>query len=324
MKAIEFTKYGSFDVLKHKDVEKPAPKENEVLIKVKSASINDWDLGLMQGKPYLIRLMLGMFKPKYKILGVDVAGTVEAVGNNVSCFSVGDNVYGDLSECGFGAFAEYVCANEKALIIKPEKMTFEDAASLPHAAMLAIQGLFDYGNIVPKQDVLFNGAGGGVGTIGIQIAKEYNINATGVDSSEKTETLKASGFQHVIDYKTEDFTRNGKVYDLILDTKTNRSPFAYVRSLKKNGIYVTVGGSMSKILQIVILKPFIYLFSKKTLKVLGLKPNKDLVLLNNLYKEHKVKPIIDGPYKLSEVPRLLKYFGDGKHKGKIVINDFSN
>ena len=319
MKAIVLTKYGSPDVLQLNEVPKPTPKDDEVLIKVHAASVNDWDWALMRGKPFMIRLLCGLLKPKYKIPGVDIAGQVEAVGRNQKKFQPGDEVFGDLSECGFGGFAQYVCASENALTLKPVNMTFEEAAAIPHAAMLAVQGLRDKGQIQQGQKLLINGAGGGVGTFGVQIAKLYGVEVTGVDSSGKLDMLRSKGFDHVIDYKQEDFTKNRQSYDLILDVKTNRSIFDYARSLSPNGTYVTVGGSMTRLFQALILGPWISIFSKKNIRILALKPNKDLAYMNELFEAGKLKPVIDGPYKLSEVPKAIQYFGEGKHQGKIII-----
>lgn len=319
MKAIVLTKYGGPDVLQLKDVDKPIPKENEVLIKIHAAAINDYDWSLMRGKPYLYRLMFGLTKPKKKIPGMELSGTIEALGENARKFEIGDAVYGDISGYGFGAFAEYVCINEQALVHKPTQMSFDEAASISHASMLAVQGLIDVGRIQKNQKVLINGAGGGVGTFGLYIAKLYCAEVTGVDTGDKLGVMSSIGFDQVIDYKKNDFTKNGQCYDLILDTKTNRSPSNYIRSLSAHGKYVTVGGDLNRILQIVLLKPWISGFYKKSMAVVGLKPNKDLDYINELYESGKIKPVIDGPYKLSETPELIQYFGEGKHTGKIVL-----
>ena len=318
MKAIVYTKYGTPDVLELKEVEKPIPEDNEVLIKVCAVSINDWDWGLLQGIPFINRLLYGLLKPKKKILGSDIAGRIEAVGKNVQQFHSGDEVYGDLSG-DWGGFAEYVCARENALALKPASMTFDEAAAIPQAAMLAIQGLRDEGQIQPGQKILINGAGGGVGTFAVQIAKLYGVEVTGVDSSGKLDMLRSMGFDQVIDYTQEDFTKNGNCYDLILDVKTNRSIFDYTRALCPNGIYVTVGGSMVRLFQALFLGPLISMISKKNIRIVGLKQNKDLSYMNDLFESGKVKPVIDRPYKLSEVPEAIRYFGEGNHKGKIVI-----
>jgi NADPH:quinone reductase-like Zn-dependent oxidoreductase len=269
MKAIVFTKYGTPDVLELKEIDKPVPKDDEVLIKVYAVSINDWDLGLLQGD-LINRLINGLFKPKIKILGSDIAGRIEAVGKNVKKFQPGDEVYGDLSG-SWGGFAEYVCARENALALKPASMSFEEAAAIPQAAMLAIQGLRDKGQIQSGQKLLINGAGGGVGTFAVQIAKLYGVEVTGVDSSGKLDMMRSMGFDHVIDYKQEDFTKNGQRYDLILDVKTNRSIFDYTRVLSRNGIYVTVGGSLVRLLQALFLGPWISMISKKKICFVALK-----------------------------------------------------
>ncbi len=320
MKAIVYERYGSPDVLELKELDKPIPKDDEVLIKVQAASVNDWDWGLLRGKPFVTRLVtLGLLKPKIKILGVDTAGQVEAVGRNVNKFQPGDKVFGDISECGFGGFAEYVCAGENALALKPASMTFEEAAAIPHAAMLAVQGLRDKGQIQPGQKLLINGAGGGVGTFAVQIAKLYGVEVTGVDSPGKLDMLRSMGFDHVIDYTKEDFTKKGQCYDLILDVKTNRSIFDYTRALSPNGIYVTAGGSMTRLFQAFLLGPLISMINKKKIRIVTLKPNKDLAYMIELFEAGKIKPVIDGPYKLSEVPEAIRLFGEGKHKGKVII-----
>jgi NADPH:quinone reductase-like Zn-dependent oxidoreductase len=322
MKAIVLTKYGTPDVLELKEVDKPIPKDDQVLIKVYATSINDWDLGLLQGIPFINRLLYGLLNPKKKILGSDIAGRIEAVGKNVEKFQPGDEVFGDLSG-EWGGFAEYVCARENALALKPAGMTFDEAAAIPQAAMLAVQGLLDKGQIQPGQRLLINGAGGGVGTFAVQIAKLYGVEVTGVDSPGKLDMLRSMGCDRVIDYTQEDFTKNGQCYDLILDVKTNRSIFDYTRALSPNGIYVTVGGSMTRIFQALLLGPLISMISKKNIRIVSLKPNKDLAYMKELFEAGKVKPVIDGLYKLSEVPQAIRHFGEGNHQGKIVITLFS-
>jgi NADPH:quinone reductase-like Zn-dependent oxidoreductase len=320
MKAIFYEKYGSPDVLQLKEVAKPTPTADEVLIKIHAVSVNDWDWGLVRGKPFYIRLFCGLLKPKINIPGVDIAGQVEAVGNNVKKFQPGDDVYGDLSGCGFGGFAEYVCAPENALAQKPASLTFVEAAAVSHAAMLAVQGLRDAGQIQPGQKLLINGAGGGVGTLGVQIARFIGVEeVTGVDSKSKLDMMRSIGFEQTIDYRQEDFTKIGQLYDLILDTKTNRSVFDYTRALTPNGSYVTVGGTTARLLQAFFLGPLVRLFSKKKIRIVALKPNKDLEYMNELIEAGKVKPVIDGPYNLNEVANVIQYFGEGNHKGKVVI-----
>lgn len=227
-------------------------------------------------------------------------------------------MYGDLSGT-WGGFAEYVCAKETALAKKPASMSFEEAAAIPQAAMLAVQGLIDAGEIKQAQKVLINGAGGGVGTFGVQIAKLHGAEVTGVDSAAKLDIMRLIGFDHVIDYRKEDFTKNGKQYDIILDVKTNRPITSYLRALSPNGIYVTVGGSMRRLLQTLLMKPWINLTSTKKVKIVMLKLNKDLDYMNELYEGGQLKFVIDGPYGLEEVPRALEIFGRAEHKGKLVI-----
>lgn len=317
MKAIVYTKYGTPDVLELKEMDRPVPKDDEVLIKIHAISLNDWDMGLLKGD-FVNRILNGLFKPKLQILGSDISGEVEALGKYVTKFQVGDHVYGDLSG-RWGGFAEYVCAGENALSIKPASMSFEQAAAIPQAAMLAVQGLHDKGNLQSGQKLLINGAGGGVGTFALQIAKLYGAEVTGVDSGEKLEMLRSLGFDHVIDYQKEDFTKNGQQYNLILDVKTNRSMFDYSRALRPNGRYVTVGGSMGLLLQALTLGPLISLISKKKILIVALKVNKDLDYINELFEAGKIKPVIDGPYSLEEVPKVFRLFYEGLHKGKVVI-----
>jgi NADPH:quinone reductase-like Zn-dependent oxidoreductase len=318
LKAIIYTKYGGPEVLQIKEVEKPSPRDNEVLIKVYAVSLNDWDWGLFQGTTFVNRLLYGLVKPKKQILGSDVAGRIEAIGKNVQQFKPGDEVFGDLSG-KWGGFAGYVCADENALALKPAGMTFEEAAAIPQAAMLAVQGLLDKGQMQQGQKLLINGAGGGVGTFALQIAKLYGVEVTAVDSGAKLDMLRSMGAAHVIDYTQEDFTRNGQCYDLILDVKTNRSIPDYLRALTPNGIYITVGGSMSRLFQALFLMPWISMFSKKKVRIVVLKPNKDLGYMKELFEAGKVKPVIDGPYKLEDVPEAFRLFGRGDHKGKMVI-----
>ena len=317
MKAVIYTKYGGPEVLQIKEIEKPAPKDDEVLIKIYAVSINDWDWGLLHGD-FINRLLNGFTKPKRKILGSDIAGQIETVGKNVTKFKTGDNVYGDLSG-QWGGFAEYTCAGEKKLALKPSGMSFQEAAAIPQAAMLAVQGLIDKGNIHPGQRLLINGAGGGVGTFAVQIAKLYDIEVTGVDCTSKLEMLRSMGFDHVIDYTQEDFTKNLQCYDLILDVKTNRSMFDYTRVLSRNGVYITVGGSLPRLLQALFLGPLISLISKKHIRIVALKTNKDLLYMNDLFEAGKINPVIDGSYQLHEVSDAFRLFGKGEHKGKIVI-----
>ena len=320
MKAILCTKYGRTDELQFSEVPKPVPKENEVLIKVHAAAVNDYDWSLVQGKPFIYRIFFGLTKPKRPIPGMELAGVVEDVGVNATLFKAGDAVYGDISNYGFGSFAEYICINEKAVVHKPAGMNFEEAASISHASMLAYQAIVEKGKIQQKQKILINGAGGGVGSFGLQIAKTFNAEVTGVDTGDKLAMMRSLGFEHIIDYKKEDFTKNGQQYDLVIDAKTNRSPFAYLRSLTAHGKYVTVGGYVDRLLQILLVKFWVNTFNKKSLHIVALKSNRDLAYIHELYAAGKIKPVIDGPYQLSEVPKAIQHFGEGKHKGKVIIS----
>ena len=321
MKAIIYQKYGLPDALHLKEVEKPSPEDDEVLIKVHAASVNSWDWDLLRGKPFANRLMFGLLKPKIKILGVDVAGRVEAVGGNAKQFQPGDEVFGDISGCGWGGFAEYVCARENALVLKPAGMTFEEAAAVPQAAVLALQGLRCKGQIQPGQKVLINGAGGGAGTFAVQIAKFFGAEVTGVDSTSKLDIMRSIGADRVIDYTQEDFTKNGQLYDLILDVVTYRSIFDYKRALSQKGIYVMLGGgSWARVFQAMFLGPLISMAGSNKMGILMHKPNtSDLGFMKELFEAGKVVPVIDRHYPLSGVPEALRYFGEGHAKGKVVI-----
>ena len=322
MKAIVCTKYGPPEVLRLKEVAKPIPKDNEVLVKVHAASVNSWDCDLVKGKPFVNRLMTGLLKPKINIFGADIAGRIEAVGKNVKQFKPGDEVFGDLSPCGWGGFAEYVCARENVLALKPASMTFEEAAAVPQAGLLALQGLRDKVQIQKGQKVLINGAGGSAGTFAVQIAKLFGAEVTGVDSTSKLDMLRSIGADQVIDYTQEDFTKNEQVYDLILDVVTYRSIFDYKRALSPKGIYVMLGGgSWARVIQTMFLGPLISMTGSKKMHVLMYKPNKkeDVDFMKELLEVGKVKPVIDRRYPLSEVAEAFRYLGEGHFRGKVVI-----
>lgn len=318
MKAVVRDSYGTPDVLELRDVAKPAPRADQVLVRVLAASVNDWDWEMLRGSPEN-RLLGGLLRPRVHVLGCDVAGRVEAVGGDVMAFHPGDEVYGDLSGSGFGAFAEYVCAPEASLAHKPAGMTFEQAAAIPQAGMLAVQGLIDVGRIRSGQKVLLNGAGGGVGTFALQIARLYGVEVTVVDRPGKLDMLRAMGADHVIDYLREDFAEAGKCYDLILDVKTSRSPFAYARALNLNGTYATVGGSLPRLLQTLVLGPLLGRLRHKHMRVVGLKPNKDLDYMSELFEAGKLRPVLDTSFKLADVPEAFRLFGTGDHRGKIIV-----
>jgi NADPH:quinone reductase-like Zn-dependent oxidoreductase len=318
MKAVVMERYGTPDVLEIREVPTPKPKANEVLVRVYAASINDWDWGLLRGAP-INRLFDGLLTPRVRILGCDIAGRVEAVGGDVRAFQPGDDVYGDLCMSGFGAFAEYACAPAASFARKPATMSFEQAAAIPQAGVLAVQGLIDVGHLQAGQKLLLNGAGGGVGTLGLQLAKLHDVEVTVVDKASKLDMLRAMGADHVIDYLKDDFTKGDRCYDLILDVKTNRSPFAYARALNPNGVYVTVGGSIPRLLQALVLSPVMSRPSKKQVRLVGLKPNKHLAYMNTLFEAGKLLPVIDGLYKLDDVAHAFQRYGTGDYKGKIIV-----
>ena len=318
MKAIVHTIYGSPDVLELKEVEKPTPTDNEVLIRVKAVSVNLSDWEGLRGKPLYARLS-GLFSPGQTILGSDVAGVVEAVGSHVQRFKQGDEVFGDLVMFG-GGFAEYVCAPEKILALKPASLTFEEAAAFPQGAVIALQGIRDKGQVQPGQKVLINGAGGGAGTFAVQLAKMYGAEVTGVDNARKLDMLRSLGADHVIDYAQVDFTKNGQRYDFILDLVAHRSVFAYKRALNANGNCFMVGGSMATMLQVLLLGSRIGKAEGKKIGLLVVRssPN-DLLFMTGLYEARKIIPVIDRSFSLSEVPEALRYLGEGHAKGKIII-----
>ena len=320
MKAIVYHKYGSPDVLNLEEVQKPTPKDDDVLVKIHAASVNDWDWGLLRGKPFANRVLAGLLKPKrIKILGCDIAGRVEEVGRNVKLFQPGDEVFGDISGGGWGGFAEYVCARENALALKPSGMTFDEAAAVPQAAVLALQGLRYKGQIQPGQKVLINVAGGGAGMFAVQIAKSFGVEVTGVDSRSKLDMMRSIGADQVIDYTREDFTKNGQRYDRIVDMAAHHSTFDYKRALSPKGIYGVIGGSTPRILQTVLLGSWISLIGSRKMGLVLHKPNKDLPFMIELFEAGKVVPVIDRRYPLSEVAEALHYFGEGHAQGKVVI-----
>jgi NADPH:quinone reductase-like Zn-dependent oxidoreductase len=318
MKAIVYEKYGSPDVLQLKEIAKPAPADDEVLIKVYAVSINGSDREGLIGKPLYARIG-GLRKPSNQILGSDIAGRVETVGRNIREFQPGDEVFGEIP--GYhGGFAEYVCAPESTLARKPASLTFEQAATIPQAGAIALQGIREKGQVQPGQNVLINGAGGSAGTFATQLAKLYGAEVTGVDNTGKLDFLRSLGADHVIDYTYTDFTKNGKQYDLILDVIAHRSVFAYARALKPNGTYFFVGGSVGLIFQILFLGPWIKRATGKSIRMLVVpQNNKDLLAITELCEAGKVVPVIDRRYALSEVPEALRYMSEGRAKGKVVI-----
>jgi NADPH:quinone reductase-like Zn-dependent oxidoreductase len=323
MKAIICTKYGSPDVLQLQEVEKPAPQDDEVLIRIYAASINARDWRFMRAKPFFVRLMPGGFlQPKNKILGADLAGRVEAVGRNVRQFKPGDEVFGYLpSATGRGTFAEYVCANENAITLKPADLTFEQAAAVPLAAMTALQGLRDNGNIQPGQKVLINGASGGVGTFAVQIAKAFGAEVTAVCSTRNLEMVRSLGADRVIDYKVEGFNQNGQQYDLILAVNGYHPISAYLRALKPEGTYVVAGGSMLQLFQAASNGKRISKTGGQKIVVLSLvQSQKDLNFIKELLESGKIMPVIDGCYPLNKTAEAFRYYEKEHPRGKVVIS----
>jgi len=324
MKAVVRSERGSLEVT---DVAVPIPQQGQVLVRVHATSVNDFDFFVMHPPlPFRIigRVMQAQTNGprRVRIGGCDVAGIVEAVGPNVTRFRPGDAVFGDISSNGFGgfgAFAEYVCASEHALLPKPSRITFEQAAALPQAGVLAMQSLLAAGPIQAGWKILINGAGGGVGTIGVQVSKLHDVEVTGVDRASKLEMMRGIGFDHVIDFEKEDFTKSGKQYDLIVDTKTNRSPFSYARALKPKGVYATVGGKNARLFQLLLEGWCLSRMIGKTLKVLALKQNSHLAYLAERCDAGQIVPVIDGPYALRDAPEALRYFLSGQQKGKVII-----
>jgi len=321
MQAIVQDRYGFPDVLKLAEVKKPAPGENEVLIKVYAASVNSADVHLLRADPFMIRLSSGFLKPKNKIIGADIAGRVEAVGRNVKQFRQGDEVFGDISGCGFGGFAEYVCARENALVKKPANMSFEEAAAVPMAAVTALQGLRSKGQIQPGQKVLINGASGGVGLFAVQIAKAFGAEVTAVCSTRNVDIVRSIGADYIIDYTQEDFTQNGHRYDLILAVNGYHPISDYRRVLTPQGTYVMSGGATAQMFEAMLQGPWISMTGSQKMGNLLAKPNKeDLAFVKELIEAGKVKPVIDRCYPLSEVPEAIRYLEEGHAKGKVVIS----
>jgi NADPH:quinone reductase-like Zn-dependent oxidoreductase len=319
MKAIVYTQYGPPDVLQFTEVAKPTPKDNEVLIKVCTASVNPLDWHFMRGTPSIVRIVAGLRKPKVTRLGVDVAGHVEAVGQNVTQLKPGDAVFGACR----GAFAEYVCATEDRLALKPANISFEDAAAVPVAAVTALLGLRDKGRIQPGHKVLVDGASGGVGTFAIQIAKSFGAEVTAVCSTRNVDTARSIGADHVIDYTREDFTQSGQRYELILGANAYHSIFDYRRALSEEGIYVGAGGggqSLQGMLLSMLLRSLLSLIGSKKMRSFVAKLNKkDLVLLKDLLESGKIAPVIDRCYPLSRVAEALRYLEEGHAQGKVII-----
>ena len=314
--------YGSPDVLKLQDIDKPVVKDDGVLVQVRASSLNSGDLDYLYGRPLIARLGIGLRKPTHRGLGLDVAGEVEAVGKDVSHLRPGDEVFGDMTSHGFGAFAEYVCAPARAFALKPATMTFEEAATVPQSAVIALQGLRHRRQIQPGDRVLINGAAGSVGPFAVQIAKHLGAEVTGVDSTSKLGMLSSIGADHVIDYTREDFTRTGQRFDLILDLVARRSIFECRRALRPNGVYVLVGGATGRLLQAAVVGPLISMRGRRKMGIMWWwKPfnQEDVAFLKELIDAGILAPVIDRRYPLSDVPEALRYLEGGSSRGKIVI-----
>lgn len=337
VKAAVRHEYGPPEVLRLEEVQTPAPADDEVLIRVHAASVNLGDWELLTAEPLYITVLAtiftrkprhavasssgGVFKPKFKILGCDIAGRVEALGRKVKRFQPGDEVFGDCSIGGFAAFAEYVCVPENAALVpKPAGMSFEQAAAIPQASFIALQGLRDKARVQPGQKVLINGAGGGAGTFAVQIARSYGAEVTGVDGPSKLEMLRSIGADHVVDYTRADFTRNGQQYDVILDMAAYRTVFESRRSLAPNGIYLMAGGSGTALWQSAFLGPFISMTGNRRVKLLLAAANRaDLIFMAELFEAGKVVPVIDRCYPLSEAAEALRRVGEKQSRGKVLI-----
>ncbi len=322
MKAITFTRYGTPDVLELSDVPVPQPAAGELLIRVHASSVNSWDWEFLSGTPFVNRLMFGWRRPRpsKRILGADIAGVVEATGPDVTRFRPGDEVFGDLWD-RWGGFAEYACTSENSVERKPATATFEQAAAIPQAGVLALQGLRKGGPIEPGEAVLVNGAGGGVGTLAIQIAKNAGAEVTGVDSAHKLDVIRSVGADHALDYALVDFTKTGKHYDLIVDCQNRRSMLVNRRTLRPGGTYAMVGGSMGPVYQLWLLD-FAAKFTRETrrLRLVSEGPNKGLADLGALFDAGVLSPVIDSTYPLEAVPEAMRRFGENLHAGKIAIS----
>jgi NADPH:quinone reductase-like Zn-dependent oxidoreductase len=317
MKAIYYDRYGSPEVLALRETKTPAPKADEVLVGVRAVSINSWDWDMIRGKPWIIRLW-GLTRPRYNIPGADIAGVVESVGSRVKKFKAGDEVFGDLCECGWGGFAEFTCAKESALARKPSSMSFVDAASLPQAGLMALQGL-DQGNASKGKRFLMNGAGGGVGTFAIQIAKAMGMEVTAVDSFDKLDALQRLGAHHVIDYRKKDFTNTGEQYDLIIDVVATRSAKHYKRALNSNGSLVIIGGDLSKLFGTIAQSWWQSSRSGKKLGMLPYRANDGLDRIIDHVQSGRVKPVLDSIFRLEETADAFRRFEANGFVGKVMI-----
>ena len=318
MKAVVYTRYGPPDVLQLTDVPTPVPKDNEVLVRVAAVSLNRSDWETLRGTPLYSRIG-GPFRPRHHILGSDIAGQVQAAGRDATLFRPGQDVFGDILR-HMGGFAQYVCVPQGTLAPMPAGMTYEQAAALPQAGAIALQGIRDKGQVQRGQKVLINGAGGGSGMYAIQLAKMHGAEVTGVDNAEKLEFMRSLGADHVIDYTRDDFTADGRGYDLVLDLAGHRRVFAYKASLLPGGRYLYVGGSMATLLQVLLAGPLIGRAEDKKIRLLAVRLGVQyLAPMVELCQAGKITTVIDRRYPLSETPAALQYLGEGHAKGKVVI-----
>ncbi|MBI9015139.1 MAG: NAD(P)-dependent alcohol dehydrogenase [Clostridiales bacterium] len=324
MKAAVYTKYGAPSVLKIKEVETPIPKNNEVLVKIMASSINSADVEMLKGT-FLGRLS-GLFKPAFEILGSDISGVVEAVGSEVTLFEVGDEVYGDMTGSGFATFAEYKAVDEKKLSRKPDSLTFLEAATIPSAGVIAFQSINNIKSIKPGQQVLINGAGGGMGTMAVQMAKAFGAYVTGVDKSVKLATLKSLGADRVMDYEMENYVKLDTTYDRIVDCQALFGPIKYIRRLNADGIFYMIGGSVSSLLRVGIFGSILSIMSTKKVGLLLGKPNNkdDIREIEGLMQQRTLNPVIDKCFKLDDIVEAFEYFETGNFVGKIVIDMADN
>ncbi|MFZ1685938.1 MAG: NAD(P)-dependent alcohol dehydrogenase [Flavobacteriales bacterium] len=315
MKAIVCERYGAPEQLQLREVRVPALKDRQVLVRVHATTVNDYDWSMVIGRPRIYRLFFGLFRPRRPIPGMELAGKVQALGPNVTRWRIGDTVYGDTSNGGLGTFAEQVAVQEDELRRIPAGLTFVEAAAIPHALELAYQAVVGLGKLKDGERVLINGGGGGVGTFALQLAKRQGCTVWGVDTGEKLKAMTALGFDHVLDYRQQDFTRTGERFDLVVDTRTKRSAGELARALTPGGRYVTVGGDPGRLIALL----FARWFGRRSMHIVALKSNKNLDILAPLLSSGALKPVIDGPYAFHELPRLVRRFGSGLHTGKIVV-----
>ncbi len=324
MKAAVYTKYGAPMVLKIKEIKTPSPKSHEVLVKIIASSINSADFEMLKGT--VLGRLSGLFKPSFRILGSDISGVVEAIGSEVTLFKVGDEVYGDMTGAGFATFAEYKAVDENILSRKPDSLTFLEAAAIPSAGVIALQSINNIKSIKPGQQVLINGAGGGMGTMAVQMAKAFGAYVTGVDKSVKLNTIKTLGADRVMDYETENYVKLDTTYDRIVDCQAFFGPIKYIRRLNTNGIFYMIGGSVSSLLRVGIFGSLLSLISTKKVGLLLGRPNnkEDIRTIEDLIQQRTLKPVIDKCFKLDEIVEAFEYFETGNFVGKIVIEIADN